>query len=155
MTRVRSVFLFVLIAAASPVFAQQPAAAPTGAGVVEGRVTDAGTGDPLPGAQVIVTGSASEASTDRDGHYRLAAVPSGDRTVVVVYLGRQDATVDAKVVAGATQTVNVEMKMVGFEETVDVAAPLILDAQERALNQQRTAPNITNIVSADQIGAFP
>ena len=25
----------------------------------------------------------------------------------------------------------------------------------RALNQQKTAPNITNVVSADQIGAFP
>ena len=36
-----------------------------------------------------------------------------------------------------------------------VRADLITDANARALNQQRTAPNITNIVSADQIGAFP
>jgi hypothetical protein len=157
MNRWRHLLAWVIVCAASPVTAQQSAPAPasTGAGVIEGRVTDAGSGNPLPGAQVVVTGSAAEASTDRDGRYRLGAVPAGDRTVVVVYLGRQDATVDVKVVSGATQTADVQMKMVGFEETVTVEAPLIRDAQERALNQQRTAPNITNIVSADQIGAFP
>ena len=154
MLRARLLFVFALIAAASPVIAQPPAPS-AGSGVIEGRVTDAGTGNPLPGAQVIVTGSSAEASTDRDGRFRLAAVPSGDRVVVVTYLGRQDATVDTKVVAGATHRIDVQMKMVGFEETVTVEAPLIRDAQERALNQQKTAPNITNIVSADQIGAFP
>ena len=126
-----------------------------GSGVVEGRVVDAATGEPLPGAQVLVTGSAAETSTDRDGRFRLSAVPAGDRTVVVTYLGRQDATVEAKVVAGATQRLDVQMKMVAFEESVSVPGQLILDAQERALNQQKTAPNITNVVSADQIGSFP
>jgi TonB-dependent receptor len=154
MLRARLLFVFALIAAGSSVIAQPPAPS-AGSGVIEGRVTDAGTGNPLPGAQVVVTGSSAEASTDRDGRFRLAAVPSGDRVVVVTYLGRQNATVDTKVVAGATQRIDVQMKMVGFEETVTVEAPLILDAQERALNQQKTAPNITNIVSADQIGAFP
>jgi len=42
-----------------------------GSGVVEGRVVDAATGEPLPGAQVLVTGSAAETSTDRDGRFRL------------------------------------------------------------------------------------
>jgi TonB-dependent receptor len=133
--------------------AQPPPTA--GSGVVEGRVVDAATGDPLPGAQVLVTGSAAETSTDRDGRFRLSAVPAGDRTVVVTYLGRQDATVEAKVVAGATQRLDIQMKMVAFEESVSVPGQLILDAQERALNQQKTAPNITNVVSADQIGSFP
>ncbi len=41
------------------------------------------------------------------------------------------------------------------QETVTVTAEVIRDAQARALNQQRTAPNITNVVSADQIGQFP
>ena len=126
-----------------------------GSGVVEGRVVDAATGEPLPGAQVLVTGSAAETSTDRDGRFRLSAVPAGDRTVVVTYLGRQDATVEARVVAGATQRLDIQMKMVAFEESVSVPGQLILDAQERALNQQKTAPNITNVVSADQIGSFP
>jgi TonB-dependent receptor len=136
-----------------------PAAAqtsvPVGSGTIEGRVVDSTSGDPLPGAQVVVSGTTAEASTDRDGRFRLAAVPAGDRTVVVTYLGRQDTVVETKVVAGATGRLEVQMKMVAFEERVVVEAPLILDAQERALNQQKTAPNITNVVSADQIGSFP
>ena len=64
------------------------------------------------GRQVLVTGSAAETSTDRDGRFRLSAVPAGDRTVVVTYLGRQDAIVEAKVVAGATQRLDIQMKMV-------------------------------------------
>ena len=48
-----------------------------------------------------------------------------------------------------------QMKMVAFEENVSMPGQLILDAQARALNQQKTAPNITNVVSADQIGSFP
>ena len=47
------------------------------------------------------------------------------------------------------------MGVAAFEETVTVRAELIQAAQERALNQQKTAPNITNVVSADQIGSFP
>jgi CarboxypepD_reg-like domain len=41
-----------------------------GSGVVEGRVVDAATGEPLPGAPVLVSGSAAETSTDRDGRFR-------------------------------------------------------------------------------------
>jgi hypothetical protein len=37
----------------------------------------------------------------------------------------------------------------GYKEAVTVTAGLIEDAQARALNQQKTAPNITNVVSAD------
>jgi TonB-dependent receptor len=136
--------------------AGQPPSPPSGAGVIEGRVVDATTGDPLPGAAVIVTGSAGQASTNRDGVFRLTGVPAGDRTVVVTYLGRQDEIVETKVVAGATGRLEVKMRMVAFAESVTVTAEaLILESQERALNQQKAAPNISNIVAADQIGSFP
>jgi hypothetical protein len=126
-----------------------------GSGVVEGRVVDAATGEPLPGAQVLVTDSAAETSTDRDGRFRLSGFRRATEQSSFTYLGRQDATVEAKVVAGATQRLDIQMRMVAFEESVSVPGQLILDAQERALNQQKTAPNITNVVSADQIGSFP
>jgi len=124
-------------------------------GVIEGRVTDAATGDPLPGAKILVADSSAEASTDREGLFRLAAVPVGDHSVVVTYLGRPDVVAEATVVAGAARKLDVQMGVAAFEETVTVRAELIQAAQERALNQQKTAPNITNVVSADQIGSFP
>src|SRR5262245_25855623 len=148
------VMLILVLIAAGGAAAQSPAA--TGTGVVEGRVVDAATGDPLPGATVFVTGTAGQTATNRDGVFRLGGVPAGSRSVVVTYLGRQDEVLDATVVAGATRRLDVKMKMVSFAESVTVTAEaLILESQERALNQQKAAPNISNVVSADQIGAFP
>ena len=143
----------MLASGAATAAAQPPA---SGAGVIEGRVVDAATGDPLPGATVLVTGTAAQASTGRDGTFRVTGVPAGDRSVVVTYLGRQDEVVETQVVAGATQRIDVKMTVVSFAESVTVTGEaLILESQERALNQQKAAPNISNIVSADQIGSFP
>lgn len=149
----RSLPIFAFIALTAAPGARAQSVGPTGA--IEGRVTDAGSGEPLPGARVIAAGTAAEASTDRDGHFVLAAVPAGDRTIVVTYLGRKDEAVDTTVAAGAVRKLDVALGA-AFEESVTVTAqPLIVESQERALNQQKTAPNITSIVSADQIGSFP
>jgi TonB-dependent receptor len=150
-------FLFAVAGGAtatspSHVFAAQQA---QGSGVIEGRVVDGVTGDPLPGAKVVATGSASEASTNRDGFFRLAGVPAGDQTIAITYLGRPDQTESVTVDAGGTKHLDVKMGAPQFSERVTVQAELITDANARALNQQRTATNITNIVSADQIGSFP
>src|SRR5262245_582418 len=146
----RSLFLIALFTFVTTAYAQ-----PTGPGTVEGRVVDAASGEPLPGAKVLVTGLAGEASTDRDGRFRLS-VPPGPHSVVVTYLGRSDQVIETNVASGATQRLDVKMSPLSFEESVTVTAEaLILESQERALNQQKTAPNITNIVAADQIGSFP
>ena len=144
--------LVVLVTASA--FAQQRESAQP-AGTIEGRVVDDATGTPLAGAYVIVDATAIEATTDAAGVYRLIAVPSGDHRVVVTYLGRADQFLDATVSAGAINRLDVRMKAVGFEETVRVEGALIRDAEERALNRQKTAPNITNVISADRIGSFP
>ena len=72
------------------------------------------------------------------------------------HVGRSEQFIDVTVNPLAISRVDVKMKVVSFAESVTVTAEaLILDSQERALNQQKTAPNITNVVSADQIGSFP
>ena len=146
--------ILVLTLAGMEAAAQTPA--PAGIGVIEGHVVDAATGTPLPGATVVVSGTASQTSSDRDGVFRLAAVPAGNQSVVVTYLGRKDEVLDVKVTAGAPAHLDVKMASVKFEESVTVQGDaLILESQERALNVQKTAPNIANVVAADQIGTFP
>jgi TonB-dependent receptor len=75
----------------------------------------------------------------------------------VSYLGWQEQRVEIEV--AADRSLSQEIRLLGDDyavrETVTVTAEAIRDAQARALNQQRSAPNITNIVSADQIGQFP
>ena len=124
--------------------------------VLEGRVIDAATGNPLPGASVSVSGSSTTVSTDRDGRFRILGVTSGSVTLTVSYLGRMDSTRTLTVEPGALVRMGeIRMAASGYEETIVVEGSLIRDADERALNQQKSAPNIQNIVSADQIGSFP
>jgi TonB-dependent receptor len=125
-------------------------------GIVQGRVTDALSAAPLPGATVTIQGTAIEDVTDRDGRFRLNGVPSGPRILIVAFLGRKDQQVEIRVDGGQTLSRDINFDQpYTYSENVSVGGDLILDAQARALNQQKNALNITNIVSADQIGSFP
>lgn len=55
-------------------------------GEVSGRVTDAKTGDPLPGANVQVKGTTQGVITDEDGHYSLT-VEDADAVLVFSFVG--------------------------------------------------------------------
>jgi TonB-dependent receptor len=140
--------------AALALFLALPAARAAGqdTGTIFGRVIDAATGEPLPGAEVEVAGTSLSTATGRDGNYRLPGLTAGAHSVSVHFLGYAEAKADVQVTAGEVQK-DFELTIT-FKETVEVSESA-LDAQARALNQQRTAANITNVVSADQIGRFP
>src|SRR5690349_14357360 len=54
-----------------------PAAASAQTRVITGAITVAGTAEPLPGASVIIVGTAAATRAGADGHYRLVA-PEGN-----------------------------------------------------------------------------
>ncbi|MEM6285650.1 MAG: TonB-dependent receptor [Bacteroidota bacterium] len=133
------------------------AAAQTGG--VAGRVTDAATGSPLPGATVrLLDGQgalARGAATDVDGAYRLGGVPAGTYTLAVSYLGYAEARQPVTVASGATVRADASLA----PEATELGAAVVLgtraQGQAVALQQQREAANIRNVISADQIGRFP
>ncbi|MBK7256919.1 MAG: carboxypeptidase-like regulatory domain-containing protein [Ignavibacteriae bacterium] len=55
----------------------EPVALAASSGTVEGTVRDAQTGDPLPGANVMILKTSLGASTDMDGKFIIRNVPSG------------------------------------------------------------------------------
>lgn len=59
---------------------------------VTGTVTDAGTGEPLPGASVVLAGTTMGTSTDGSGRYELYGTPPGTYTLAVSFIGFNDAT---------------------------------------------------------------
>ena len=151
----RSIFSISIIVIGS-LLGGTAAAEQTGAGTLSGRIVDASLGGPLPGAIVLVEGTVLQAASDEEGRFQLAGVPAGDQTAVVRFLGRQTVRTPIAVLAGQTVTLAIELRdAFVLEETVTVTAGPIGDGEARALNQQKTAPNITNVVSADQIGQFP
>ena len=63
-------------------------------GTISGSVTDGSTGDPLPGASVLVKGTTNGVTADFDGNFTITA-NSGD-VLVISYLGFQTLEVAAK-----------------------------------------------------------
>lgn len=138
--------LLLLVPAAA--FAQR-------SGSITGIVFDGTTKLPLSGAVVRIDGTAVSAATDRTGRFLLSGIPSGERQLVVSYVGHADERTTVKVTPAEALPVEISMSRTAFSETVQVSAEPIADGQAQALNEQRSAPNIINVVAADQIGQFP
>ncbi|QOD60881.1 TonB-dependent receptor [Polaribacter haliotis] len=81
---------------------------------VKGVVTDATTGDPLPGVSVIVKGTVKGTQTDFDGMYNISNVTTG-ATLVFRYLGYKETEV---LVKNATVNVSLEVEAQALDEIV-------------------------------------
>jgi TonB-dependent starch-binding outer membrane protein SusC len=75
-------------------------------GRVTGRVTDAGSGQPLPAATVSVSGTTSSTVTDAEGRYTLTGIAAGSRTLIATRLGNESLTRTVTVVAGGSVTLD-------------------------------------------------
>ncbi|MAN72458.1 MAG: TonB-dependent receptor [Henriciella sp.] len=122
------------------------------ADIVRGQVTDASGEAPLAGAIVRIEGLNRSTTTDRYGDYRFANIPAGEHTVTVSYIGA----------APVSETVNVqnetELDMrvgsdVRYLDNVLVVGSAA--AQAGAINQQRAADAIINVIDSDGLGNFP
>ena len=131
------------------------AGAQTVSGRISGRVVDAVTGAPLVGADVVVDGTSLVTATDRTGAFQFVGVPAGEVTVRH-YLSRpQRRTRLGHCPGGQSVTMDVTLSPAASARRCRCAPSRSPRARRSALNQQRTALNITNVVSADQIGSFP
>ena len=133
-----------------------------GTGTIEGRISSAVNGAYLETAQVTIEGTTLEAFTDSDGNYRLNRVPAGTVKLKAFFTGLLPQTKDVVVTAG--QTVRHDVQLASFQKApADTGAVVQLDefvvATSRemsgtayAINEQRFAPNIKNVVSTDEFG---
>lgn len=125
-----------------------------GQGAIKGKVID-DQHLSLPGASVYLQGSRFAAVTDQQGQFVLAGIPEGEYELQITYLGYDKESRSIEVKEGHTAEIKVEMEP-GLVEGVEfVVMGDRLKGQAKALNQQRTNQNITNIVSSDQVGRFP
>jgi TonB-dependent receptor len=122
--------------------------------MISGRVVDSVAGNALPGATVYITGASLITSTDISGAFRITGVPAGKQLLEISYLGYESQSIQIDVQAGETVDLQVLLETLS-KDTATVYAEPYLEGQAKALNQQKTAINIKNIVSADQIGSFP
>ncbi len=123
-------------------------------GSIYGKITDSETGEVLPGASIKVKGTSNGSATDLEGEYLIRSVPAGDRILEVYYLGYESTETSVNVIAGETAISNIQLKS-QVSTLGEVVVTGRLEGQQKALNQQRSADNIKNIVSIDLMSRFP
>ena len=133
-------------------------------GAIEGRVFSASSDNYLERVRVTVENSTLETLTDADGIYRLPAVPAGPARLKFFYTGFPPRTESVTVTAAQTTQFNVTL---GADTPPDPRGGVVrLDAftvstskemsgSAIAINEQRYAPNLKNVVATDELGFVP
>lgn len=122
-------------------------------GSISGRVVGPdGTG--LAGAAVTVAGTALTATADRDGVFRLATVPAGERRLVVRAIGKKPLERAVTVVAGQTVRLNLALELAATQLAgVNVIGERA--GQLRSALQKKASLTVADVTSSDEIGLLP
>lgn len=123
-------------------------------GTVSGNIND-NSKIALPGAKITLSPGNIYTVSDEYGNFIFLNVPEGSYTMKVDYLGYGTRTYPVSVGSDRNTKQNIifdrketsiqEVKITGFN----------LQNQARALSKQKSNANITNVISADQMGKFP
>lgn len=103
-------------------------------GTISGTVTDAQTGDPFPGVNIIIEGTQQGTTTDANGQYTITGVAPGVYVLQASFVGYATVrTEGVEVSEGETTVVNFALQPtdIGLEEVVVTA--LGIDREARAL----------------------
>jgi TonB-linked SusC/RagA family outer membrane protein len=149
----------MLLAAPSAVAAQ---AAQTAS--ITGRVTDARTGDPVPNATVQVEGTRLAGLAGPDGRYRIANVPSGAHSLLVLRLGYASTRRAVTVAAGQDQTADFGLQASAVSLDQVVVTGTAGETEKRSIGnavstidaaselQKSAAPDLSNLLRSRSPG---
>ena len=124
-------------------------------GVLTGQVIDAKTGYYLPGAVVKIEGTKIGAVTDKVGKYTIVKAPEGEQIITVSYIGYLTQKDTFTLIDNKTKTLDFALSVGSVQADELVVLGDGLKGQSKALNTQKNNQNITNVISADQVGRFP
>ncbi len=155
----------ILFAVLALFLAADLAAQGNATGTIEGRIFNPRRGEYLENARVTVEGTGQETFTNSTGNFRLPLVPAGERKLIIFYTGIGSQTELVAVSAG--QTVQRDINLVGGAGAAAKAAGDVvqleqfvissskeMDGAAIAINEQRFARNIMQVVSADEFGTI-
>ena len=143
-------FLFILVCSAALIPVAQGQG---GKGTIAGRVTDSSSGA-LIGAQVTVQPIGLSVVSDARGQFFINDLEPGSYTVTVSYVGFEAFTQTVTVTAGQTANVDVKLDVESQNLKVLVTAERA-SAEAEAVNRERTADNIVQVLPSDVIRSLP
>src|SRR5688572_23186447 len=134
------------------------AADPGAPGTIEGRVQNVASGAYLEKVRITIDGTSLETFTGSDGFYRIGSAPAGLARLTAFYTGLSAYTATVTVTGGqatrhdiglssATGQSGATDRIVKLSEMV-VSTSREMDGAAIAINEQRFAGNMMNVVSA-------
>jgi len=107
--------LSVLSIALGAALLMVPSTAQAQQGTVAGSVTDASSGETLPGATVQIVGLDIGTATDSEGEFRLTGVPAGEQTLSVSFVGYETVERTINVPGGGTTRLTIRLQQAAQE----------------------------------------
>jgi hypothetical protein len=118
-------------------------------GQIRGTVTDASTGETLPGVNVVIEGTTQGAATDLNGQYVIIGVRPDTYNVLFSFIGYQSVRVEeVRVRIDLSTTIDIQLREEVFE-----GDEIVVTAVRELVQRDLTAT--TAIISADEIRALP
>lgn len=136
-------FFFFISTILTPVFGQ---------GIIRVSVFDNENGEPLIGANVIISGTTTGDVTDLDGKTSLEGLEEGTYSLQVSYVSYQPQTIEEVVVENdkiATLTVRLQPESIGLDEVV-VQANAIRSTESALLTVQKKSSKVLDAISSEQ-----
>lgn len=126
---------------------------PKARALIKGKVNDIVNKESLTGATISLAATHNSAVTDVNGEF-FFYVNAGKQELTTRYLGYRDTVLTIDIREGEVKVINIELSS-EYAQLNSVIVNGFLQGQAKALNQQKNADNIKNVISADQIGRFP
>jgi TonB-dependent receptor len=143
-----SVFLFVFLLLPTLVFAQNA--------ILQGRVTDGKTGEPLPGAVIKFDDYKNAVSANEKGDYILSDIIPGEYKVKVKSIGYKGYEKKIKITAGQNLLLDIQMESKPTDlKNVNVFGTINKETDASSRSTEKNANNIINVVGAQAILKSP
>jgi TonB-dependent receptor len=122
-------------------------------GTIQGQVLGS-DGEWLGSATITLLDPRIRSGADASGRFRLEAVPPGQRRLEVRYLGYRTDTVTVAVNEGTAARVEIVLDISPFAvDGIEVEGERL--AMFKAINEQRVAMSVKNVIAGDEIGKLP
>lgn len=126
-----------------------PALSQPSTGTLLGRATDAETGQPLPGATIIIEGTTLGTAANAFGRYTLRGLPAGEHVAVASFVGYGSMRASVSIQAGTETTADFELKA-----DLDQIGEVVVRSQKFVRNLQDTQESV-GVVTDTEIQAIP
>ncbi|WP_172281578.1 TonB-dependent receptor [Chryseobacterium sp. LAM-KRS1] len=121
---------------------------------ITGVVSD--ENQPLPGATIKIKGLSKNMVTDIDGKFTINDLKAGEYNLQISYIGYESTTLPVSIQSEENTDLGVirlQQKHKNIDEVIVTAT--LKNSEARALNLQKNAINMTNVIASDGIGKLP